>query len=414
MATTPTSKLPRVALLEVSTPAGTSGRLSKNGQHSFTYATDALLQSDLRREISLTMPLRAASYERTPMLPVFQTFLPEGFLKERIVEHFGKVVRVDDMALLALSSSNAIGRLRLRNEATVDEQPVQPESLAELLDDQGSRDLFAYLCDKYLIRSGGIAGVQPKVMLSASDANSVMVSDKMSLGDRATLRAQQYIVKVGTDEYPGLAENEHHCLNVAALAGLSVPRQHLSADRKRLVLERFDYVGGSGLYLGFEDMVSLQGSVNDRKYEGSYEGVAQTIARNVTPALRHQSLREFFASVVLSVVLRNGDAHLKNFGLLYTDPGSDDCRLSPLYDIVCTTLYIPKDRLALSLAGSRSWPDGAALAAFGENHCEVGDATQFVEKTIAAVAAYRPAQPSQVWTSIREDVLRASSFLTRG
>ena len=50
----------------------------------------------------------------------------------------------------------------------------------------------------------------------------------------------------------------------------------------------------------------------------------------------------------------NGDAHLKNFGLLYSEPTQRDARLAPAYDIVNTTAYIPEDVLALDLVGNKS------------------------------------------------------------
>jgi serine/threonine-protein kinase HipA len=103
-------------------------------------------------------------------------------------------------------------------------------------------------------------------------------------------------------------------------------------------------------------MVSLQGKINQQKYEGSYENIALAIARNVSPLHVHASLNAFYQSLVLTVALQNGDAHLKNYGLLYREPESDDCRLSPIYDVVNTTLYIEADQLALRLAKSKSWP----------------------------------------------------------
>jgi serine/threonine-protein kinase HipA len=87
--------------------------------------------------------------------------------------------------------------------------------------------------------------------------------------------------------------------------------------------------------------------------------------------LIQSSLAEFFSSVVVSIALRNGDAHLKNFGLLYTDPTSHDCRISPTYDLVCTTVYLPRDQLALKLAKSKSWPDRETLIDFGQKVCGV-------------------------------------------
>ena len=81
-----------------------------------------------------------------------------------------------------------------------------------------------------------------------------------------------------------------------------------------------------------------------------------------------------FEAVVLSVVLRNGDAHLKNFGLLYTSPASEDCRLSPLYDVICTTAYLPRDQMALKLAKTKAWPNRRVLLEYGKRNCHVADA----------------------------------------
>ena len=84
------SGVPRVGTLHVGTPQGYAGLLSKEGQHVFSYASDVVSGEDAQRSISLTMPIRTESYKTTPMLPVFQTFLPEGFLKDRIIEKFSK------------------------------------------------------------------------------------------------------------------------------------------------------------------------------------------------------------------------------------------------------------------------------------------------------------------------------------
>jgi serine/threonine-protein kinase HipA len=412
MATKAEARLPRVDLLRVATPAGHAGRLAKSGQHSFVYDTAALESGEHGLEISLTMPLRPEAYVKTPMLPVFQTFLPEGFLKDRIVERFSKVMRVDDMALLACTGADAIGRLRLTRSATPEAGTTDSESMSELLGDQGSRDLFEYLSDKYLIRSG-IAGVQPKVMVSAADEaaapSASAAPTKVSVGKRAMLRARKLIVKVGGEDYPGLAENEYHCLTLARILELPRPDFWLSADRKRLVIERFDFDAERRRYLGFEDMVSLLGVTNADKYEGSHEVVARAILNNATPALLGDSLQRYFASLVLSVVLRNGDAHLKNYGLLYTDPGTDDCRLSPLYDIVCTTIYIEKDRLALSLAKDRNWPDRATLSEFGRVHCQADHPDVIIDRTLDAVSSYVPDNDdSGIWRRIRAQAMNGT------
>ena len=402
---------PRIKTLFVGTADGVSGLLSRESQHVFSYVAQAVAQPDQRMGIALSMPIVAESYKSTPLFPVFQTSLPEGFLKERIIDRFSKTMRMDDMALLALAGGNRVGRLRLSTSEEMLPDSVGSESLKEIMESEGSRNLFQDLCDKYLI-SSGISGVQPKVVLSAiDDLSGITTSNnaqattttKLSVGEKSTLRGKSLIVKSSGEDYPWLAENEFHCLTIAKRAGLNVPEFWLSEDKKRLAIRRFDIDDKTGKFLGFEDMVSLQGKVNDQKYEGSYERVAFAIERNASPTLAQISLNEFFESVVISIVLRNGDGHLKNFGLLYTDPSSDDCRLSPLYDLVCTTAYLPRDQLALSLAKSKSWPDRKTLIEFGQKTCHVDHPTRAIDRIVDAVAQYKPeSDDSGIWRKMRE------------
>ena len=390
----------RIKALHVSTQSGKSGLLLRESQHAFLYDPALLVNGDRRQEISLTMPLRSDPWRTHPMLPVFQTFLPEGYLKDRIESKFGKVLKMDDMALLALSGSNAIGRLRVSTHPEPSTEATGVESLAEIMSDQHNRDLFEYLSDKYLIGTA-IAGVQPKVVVPVAQESLAHDSSKKSLGDRSTLRARQVIVKIDGGEYPGVTENEYHCLSIARNTGLiEVPDFSLSQDFRRLAIERFDR-NESGEYLGFEDMVSLQGKVNADKYQGSYEMVAATIRQTCSAPHLHASLQAYYASVVLAVVLKNGDAHLKNFGMRYTDPTTDDCRLSPIYDQVCTTAYIPKDLLALKLNKTRSWPNRETLEKFGRDSCAVSSPGQVIEQVQDAVAQYRPQIQGPAWGALR-------------
>ena len=384
----------RISRLFIHVPDTCSGQLEHAGRHVFAY--DAAVLDRPAAAISLTMPVRLASYEHTLMLPALQTFMPEGFIAERIRERFGKTIKMNDMALLALSAGDAIGRLRVsldRNAPTT--QPTI--TLRELLADQGNRALFDDLCERFLF-SSGIAGVQPKVLVNAERDEALTASpsnEKISLESRATLNVGQYIVKAGEASLPDLAANEFHCLSIARAAGLQVPNFWLSADEKRLVIERFDRV--TGVPLGFEDMVCLQGKQNADKYDGSYESVAKAITLNASPAHVHSSLGALFELIVLSLYLRNGDAHLKNFGLLYSDPTSDDCRLAPVYDITTTTMYLANDRMALALHKDRAWPTDAALIKFGREVCRARDPALAMGRIALAITDYQPAQAEAVW-----------------
>ena len=186
-------------------------------------------------------------------------------------------------------------------------------------------------------------------------------------------------------------------------------------DRKLFVIRRFD-IDDAGRYLGFEEIASLTGRNAERKYQGSYGQVAEATLRNCAPALRAESLGRFFRQFVLCCLLRNGDAHLKNWGILYSDPvgADDDARLSPTYDMVCTTMYLPRDVLALSFEGSKSWPERNAIERFGREKCGVTNSPEVVDELREVVAAYRPAEGTPTWEAMNRELSAAVAQLGRG
>jgi serine/threonine-protein kinase HipA len=116
-------------------------------------------------------------------------------------------------------------------------------------------------------------------------------------------------------------------------------------------------------------MCVLQARQAHEKYEGSYESIAKTIKTFVSPKHKKKALRDFFKMMVINTLVQNGDAHLKNFGLLYEN--IQNIWLAPAYDVVCTTVYIQKDIPALHLLGSKKWWSKAFLIRFGKENCEL-------------------------------------------
>ncbi|HOY78430.1 MAG TPA: HipA domain-containing protein, partial [Hyphomonadaceae bacterium] len=119
--------------------------------------------------------------------------------------------------------------------------------------------------------------------------------------------------------------------------------------------------------------------------------------------------RNLFTLFVLNCALRNGDAHLKNFGVTY--PAIDgEVRLAPVYDIITTPVYVSNDAMALTLNGRTTWPDATALDALGQVRAalaprEVGRifeavADAIADVTPAAQAYFRQGQSTQIGESI--------------
>lgn len=387
--------------LSIETTQGHAGMLTKESQFVFNYLSD-----DPACEISMTMPLRAQSYSANTLPGVLRQNLPEGYLYFWIKEHFGKTTKMDDMSILAIAGREVIGRVHCHHEASQSYQVPEGESLSEILTWQGTEDLFEYLAQKYAM-SSGISGVQPKVVIGEKRADD---RRKMDVIDKSTIKDRGLIVKSSGDDYPGLAENEFICMSIAKAAGLEVPDFWLSENRKLFVIERFDYQNGR--YLGFEDMTSLMNRQTDEKYASSYENVAKAVDLFCSPDSKAASLRALFKSIVLSVLVRNGDAHLKNFGVLYTHPRSNDCRLSPLYDVVNTTAYIPRDTLALKLSGSKGWPNRDTLIEFGIRSCGIDQPGEIIDEIAETAAYFKPQEDSEIWSRMKTEIHAACSLAT--
>lgn len=389
----------RFKRLDIHTTQGFAGELTRESQYVFNYRT-----RDPSCEIALAMPLRAQSYAANVLPGVLRQNLPEGYLYFWIKEHFGKVAKMDDMSILAIAGREVIGRVRcLQPDAEADRE-TGGESLEAILTWRGTEDLFEYLAQRYAL-SSGISGVQPKVLVAEPSART-----GKDVVDKSTIKGRRLIVKSSGADYPGLAENEYLCMSIARQAGLEVPNFWLSENRQLLVVERFDY--GDGGYLGFEDMTSLMNRQTDEKYTGSYEQVAKALALFCSAEQTTRSLVEFFKSVTLSVLLRNGDAHLKNFGVLYTHPHRQDCRLSPLYDVVNTTAYIPRDTLALKLNGSKAWPRREDLVRFGKAHCRVDHPDEIMDQLVEVAMTFRPGE-SAIWRQMRPEIENAGALLAQ-
>jgi serine/threonine-protein kinase HipA len=332
--------------------------------------------------------------------------LPEGYLLNRVIDLYRKALDVnDEMNLLAITSTPAAGRVWVSPGDVPANSTGDPISLSDILAYRGAEGLFDELLEKY--GAASISGVQPKVLVPERSETESEVLEK------SAVKSPDLIVKAAGLEYPGLPENEFICMSIAKYVGLETPDFWLSEDRRLFVIRRFD-IGSSG-YLGFEDLAVLTGRHPNSKYEGSYGDVARAIADFVAPRHGPASLESLFRLIVLCCLLRNGDAHLKNFGVLYGDPVSaeNDARLAPVYDLVNTTMYLKKDVLALSLAGSKSWPTRSALADFAQTYCYMVNPEQLIDDLIEKAMAYRYTDAkSPMWKQIRHELELGVDIIT--
>lgn len=373
----------KIRRLIVATPQGASGVLDNESRYVFNYST-----GERSCEASLTMPIRTESYASGALLTPFAMNKPEGWLYRQIVGRMAKHEHVDDMRLLAIVGGNQIGRLSY-SVPDLSTRPTPAQiSLSDLLRRQPATELFDFLANVYF--ESGISGVQPKVLVPDGDK---------ALDGKVTVAQPDLIVKAAGDDYPHLTQNEFLCMDAARRAGIRVPKFWLSDDGGLFVMQRFDLEGDQRL--GFEDMSVLMDKAPDPqghyKYQGSYENVVRVIRAYCRGGEGLASSQRFFEYLALCVMVRNGDAHLKNFGLLYEHPAAATSpTLAPLYDVVTTTVYAYRDyrsdhrlvdrTMALKLHKSKRYPSRKELLQFGADVCHVRDPQQVIERIATAMS----------------------------
>ena len=275
----------------------------------------------------------------------FNHLLPQGVMRKWRCEVFG--IEIDDnFELLHRLGSDLPGAVLL--------EPAESR-FRKRSRDHGSIDAFSDSNDNLLKFS--LAGAQWKLSAKSSGRG---------LTTNATDSGVSVIAKFHAPEYPGLPQCEFATMNWAKKAGItisnfelrnanefdSIPPDLPIGDGDVFVIERFDRNSEKRIHM--EDF----GQIFDRpagigQFQGSYEEIV-----NVIKWIAPKSTVEFLKLLTFNLICGNGDAHLKNFSILYDD-NMRDAKLSPAYDIVSTILYYtPKrEKLALYLGETKQFSE---------------------------------------------------------
>jgi serine/threonine-protein kinase HipA len=186
-----------------------------------------------------------------------------------------------------------------------------------------------------------ISGVQAKLSLKLNRVRKELL---------VTASGGEYILKPQIETFPDIPENENLCMSIAGRLGVDVPPHALLALKDgslAYIIKRFDRARGKKIHQ--EDFFQILGS--EDKYKGSLEKIGTRLKEiSAVPGLDAQL---FFERVLLSFIIGNGDAHLKNFSVIYDD--RNQIRLAPAYDIVSSKLVIPDEEdSALTLNGKKN------------------------------------------------------------
>lgn len=333
--------------------------------------------------------LRAPHAANLRLPPWFSNLLPEGRLRQWIADARGAPIS-REMELLAEVGHDLPGAVQVvEREEDRPKGALGPEVVAPSPREQSS--------DSAPWRFS-LAGVGLKFSM-------------LSRGDRFTApgvgEGGDWIVKPPDPVYPAVPINEHAMMTLARAAGIETPEVRLvdralveplpdrawpNSEHIAYAVQRFDRAPDRSL-IHVEDLAQVRGFYPDDKYLGSFETVAAVVYRRRDTA----SLMELVRRLAFNILISNGDAHLKNWSLIYRDKRVPS--LSPAYDLVATSVYLPSgasEDLGLKLCGTKRF-DKVTLHCFDRLAAKLG-----VNEPLADVAEQTVHRVLAAWPEVME------------
>ncbi len=289
---------------------------------------------------------------RTKLPTFFSNLLPEGYLRQYLAAR-GGVHRDREFFLLWLVGTDLPGAVVVASDGSL---PPRTEAEEPTHADEERPLRFS------------LAGVQLKFSAVMETFGGLTLPVGGVGGD--------WIAKLPSSRFPGVPETEYAMMTLAAAVGIQVPEVRLvstaeignlptglpEAFGQTLAVRRFDRRDG-GERIHIEDFAQVFNLYADDKYsKASYGNIARVLWAEAGEA----GTEEFVRRLVFNILIGNGDAHLKNWSLIYPDGRTP--MLAPAYDLVPTVAYLPNQQLALSLGGTKDFDkvDKDRLRSFAE------------------------------------------------
>ncbi len=201
-----------------------------------------------------------------------------------------------------------------------------------------------------------LAGIQMKFSMRERDGR-YHLGQSGELGD--------WIVKTPSTKHAHVPLNEYTAMRLAQLAGIDIPDIrlveldklatlppiNLPNEQHAFAIRRFDRHNGQRIHM--EDFAQVLVKYPHEKYSSANaEHIGKVLYQYTGDAMAN--VQQIARRLLVNILLANGDAHLKNWSVIYPDRITPE--LSPAYDIVTTQVYIPDERqFALNLGDNKDW-----------------------------------------------------------
>ena len=279
--------------------------------------------------------------------PTLSNLLPEGSLRELIAQSL-KVHVDSEFHLLSYLGQDLPGALIA--------EAMEPEDVPDsVLSTHGKAKAVKF--EKAAQENKfSLAGVQMKFSMNEKDGR-YNLSKGDELGD--------WIIKTPSTKHKDVPVNEYTAMMLASLIGIetpeiklvelekldNLPQINLPDEKLAFAIKRFDRAEDQRIHM--EDFAQVLVKYPHEKYNSaSYEQIARILYQFSGDGL--MDVQQFARRLLANILLANGDAHLKNWSLIYPDQITP--RLSPAYDIVTTSVYIDGEQnYALNLGRTHAW-----------------------------------------------------------
>lgn len=334
----------------------------KGDAAAFTYSKDYLLNPS-SHPISVQLPLQEDPFDATKTAAFFKGLIPEGSLRADIAEA-ARLNKRDYLGILNQVKNEPIGALLFSDEKEL--AGIKPSydgiSLDNIKKLAASPTETAF--DLTLESRISLAGAQSKIGLY-HDGTDPGVGWFLPRGSAPST----HIIKACPKAFPGETICEALCMRAANYMELPSEECFLipaGNEEPLIAVKRYDrifeseksrFVSGlpAPTRLHQEDMCQALGINPDLKYEPSdanYLGLMHSaLAGHSSNAMEDRFTLAYYQ--LFDYAVGNCDNHLKNWSILYSTDW-DEIRLSPLYDVLDTTIFPKLSReMGVSFGGSR-------------------------------------------------------------
>lgn len=320
------------------------GILSTTDDRGIVFKYDeAYLSSNSAQAISLSLPLQKSEFTQKRCLLFFSGLIPEEFTRKRVADY----LHISELSTIKLL--DALGR-ECAGYLSIADDSFDSSTLREEYDINS--DHYEKISQKQL--EDYVRNIPQRPFIKADDKLRLSLAGAQEKLSLAFFNNQWYLPLNGVPSthilkptrdggLESLAKNEYKCMLLAKECGLDVPNVRLKniAGKDVFIVERYDRIinGDKIRRLHQEDMCQALGIMPDRKYQAdggpSIKDIYELIKeKSILPVV---DLRAFLSNVIFNYLVGNCDAHSKNYSILYDERGK--VRISPLYDVVSTTVY---------------------------------------------------------------------------